>query len=317
MRRAVLVILAGLLLCGQSPIRNFPPGMFQSRAPLDAGAATTFTGAGDLGLSATVQAYWALRAWTSATRGNKVANICNVADVVCGDVNSDPTTGIMADPTIGGVLCGTTAGVNVCTIKTIYDQSGQTNCTSAVCDLTQATIAKRPTLIPSSSNGLPCMQFTASSSQDLVNSANFNPVSTTQPFTVSYVAKRTGATAAIGNVIESAAIVQFGFFGSANTIFEYAGTVASLGSIADNSFHAVQNILNGASSVIYVDGASNAVSAGASTWVNPISMGGNTGSGNFLTGCVTEVSIWHGGFSGGDNSSMNTNQRSASSGWNF
>ncbi len=39
MRKAILAILAGLVLCGQSPITAFPPGMFQNRAALDAGAA--------------------------------------------------------------------------------------------------------------------------------------------------------------------------------------------------------------------------------------------------------------------------------------
>lgn len=275
-----------------------------------------FVGAGDLTITATVQAYWGLRAWTSATRGNKLINACNSTggtDVGCGDMFSDATTGILASATIGGITC---PGAN-CTVKTIYDISGQTNCSSAVCDLTQATVANRPTLGISGVNSRPCMQFTAASSQSLVNSTNFAPVSATQPFTVSYVADRTGATGAIGNVIESGASIQIGFFSSANTIFEYAGgSVASLGSVTDSTFHAVQNILNGASSVIYVDGSSNSVSAGANPWGSILTMGGSAGTGNKLTACVTEVSIWHGGFSSGDNSTVNANQH-GSSGWNF
>lgn len=41
MRKAIFALLAGLLLCAQSPIANFPPGVFAGRGALDGGVAST------------------------------------------------------------------------------------------------------------------------------------------------------------------------------------------------------------------------------------------------------------------------------------
>ena len=78
-------------------------------------------------------AAWSLRAYNSAALGKKVINVCNVGDVACADLSSDPTTGKLVISTIGGSSCS----VITCTVKTINDQSG------GGYNMTQATIASR------------------------------------------------------------------------------------------------------------------------------------------------------------------------------
>jgi hypothetical protein len=310
-------------------IRGFILSLLIAASPISAGQMTllgagkattavppTFTGAGDLSLTG-IQAYWGLRAFTSATRGNKLINACNSTggvDVGCGDMFSDATTGILVSATISGITC---PGAN-CTVKTIYDNSGQTFCTPGACDLTQATVSQRPTLGISGLNSLPCMQFTAGSNTFLANSVNYNTVQagaiTAQPFTVSYVAVRTSGVAYM-DAFASGAGVQAGFDTTANKVFVYAGSNLPTATATDGVFHAVQTIWNGASSVLYVDGSSTTTAStpGTNSLGITLSIGGSS---SLLTGCVAEVSLWNAAFSGANNSTMNTNQHSTS-GWNF
>jgi hypothetical protein len=65
-------------------------------------------------------------AWTSASRGNKLYNICNSTggtDVGCADIFSSATTGLTVPATVGGITCPA-ASVTVCTVKTWYDGTG-------------------------------------------------------------------------------------------------------------------------------------------------------------------------------------------------
>ncbi len=89
------------IVLAQSPIRGFPPGAFQSRSAID--GAFQYTGPGNVASGAT--AWWGLRAYTSATRGNALINACNVADAACADLSSDATSGALTIPTIGGTAC--------------------------------------------------------------------------------------------------------------------------------------------------------------------------------------------------------------------
>jgi hypothetical protein len=71
----------------------------------------------------TWQAFWSLRAYSAATRGTKLANVCNSTggvDVGCADMLSDAVTGNLVSATISGITC---PGAN-CTVKTLYDQVG-------------------------------------------------------------------------------------------------------------------------------------------------------------------------------------------------
>ena len=110
-----------------------------------------YTGPGDVVSGAS--AFWGLRAYNAASLGNKVANVCNSTggvDVACADMFSSASTGLLVPLTIGGVACPQ-ASTSVCSVKTWYDQTGNGN------DVTQATVANRPTVWASCNGSLPCV----------------------------------------------------------------------------------------------------------------------------------------------------------------
>src|SRR6202042_1672288 len=129
-----------------SPLPGFPPGVFQNRAAIDAPRAPSYLGPGDI--KSNWYFYYGTRAYSFATLGNKLVNLCNSTggtDVLCADASSSVSTG---DLVIPGSLTSFCPGAN-CTIKTYYDISGNANCSSAACDATQLTIASRAILTAS------------------------------------------------------------------------------------------------------------------------------------------------------------------------
>lgn len=223
---------------------------------------TTFTGAGDVITSNSI-AWWGLRAYSAATRGNKLANVCDAGDAHCVDMLSDATTGNAVIP-LSNPNCASSA----CTIKTIYDQTGNLSCAGSVaCDLTQATATNRPTLTTSCLGSLVCASFTGSA--QILTIAVF-PGAHGQPISSSTIMRRTGSTAAYNTVMGTGAstgTLQVGYTSSANTIFFYAGNTIVNGTASEGSFHAVQALWNNASSVLYIDGSSNAANLGSTTGI--------------------------------------------------
>jgi hypothetical protein len=61
-------------------------------------------------------------------------------------------------------------------VTTMYDQTGGNKCASAACDLLQATAGNQPSLIMNCIDGMPCVQFTASTIS-LASANNFTPTS--------------------------------------------------------------------------------------------------------------------------------------------
>lgn len=134
-----------------------------------------------------------------------------------------------------------------------------------------------------------------------------------QSYTLSAVGERTGSTSSFSDILgNSDTSPQLGFSNSTNTALQFAGSVATA-TANDNIFHAMNAIYNGASSTFYIDGSSNSVSAGTDpiTSANAFNLG--TGN-NALTGNIAEVGVWSSAFSGGQLSSMNSNQHSY---WGF
>lgn len=259
-----------------------------------------YSGAGDVVASAV--AFWSMDAYNAATKGTKAVQICNVADVVCADLSTDATTGALVVTTIGGSNCA----IVTCTIKIWYDQSGAMQCSAGtVCDLTNSTIANRPTFIVSCINSKPCARFAAASSQVLNAVSGTNNVN--QPFTVSYISQQTAGFTTNGDVLwAGGGTMQVGYGANVNTAFMYLASSAPEVTAANSTFHAVQNVANDTSSDIYVDGSTNTVSPGTSIINGTYQIGGN----NFITGDIFEVGVWASAFSSGNKSAMNTNQHS-------
>lgn len=299
----LFVLLPIVLLVGvaQAQFSSFPPGTFNSRAALDkSGSAPAFQGMADIVASPAV--CWSLRACSSATRGTRAANVCNVADAACADLSTDATTGALVITTIGGSSCS----VVVCTVKILYDQTVGTTCGGSPCDVTNATIANRPVLVVSCINSLPCMTFVTASGQFLASTATSPSLS--QPFTVSAVADRTGAatTTSIAGISSTGADPILAY--SANVATVYAGTPITRAA-TDNHFHALQGVYNSPNCVVNVDGTGTTAdcNTGGITLANSFLVG-NDGFNDFFEGKITEVGWWFSAFNGTQQTNMNSNQ---------
>lgn len=264
----------------------------------------SYTGPGDI--VSGWQLWVGLRAYSAGSAGSPSVNVCNPTDAACSDLSTDAATGALVITPIGGHDCS----ANDCTIKIWYDQSGAGSC-GGPCDMTQAIIVSRPLLITNCIGALPCARFAGGQLN-----ANVAGLSQAQPLSISYAANRTGATSARGAVLASATGGQpnAGFEPSANLVYIYAGGSIPTQAAADGSFHAVQNIFNGASSSINVDGSSTGAVSPGTTGISTGIFLGNDGFNSFLTGDALEAGLANGSFSGGDQSAINSNQRTF---WGF
>ena len=256
---------------------------------------TAYSGPGDVVSGAS--AWWGLRAYSSATKGNRIANICNSTggvDVACADISSDSTTGALAPATIGGITC---PGAN-CTVKVLYDQTGNG------VDLTQTTIANRPALTASCIGALPCMTGNGSSTQ--ISNLGAAP-SLSQPITISSVANNTGGAgseAAITGIAGGGITQRFRFDSDVGV---YAGAFLTAAA-ATGTWFSVTCVVNSASSDDVINGTSNTGDAGANAGASNIYLFDDS-FGAPLAGKVTEAGWWPSGFSAGNKTAMSANQR--------
>lgn len=286
---------------------------WQSRSQVSVGAAG-YSGPGDIVSGA--KAWWGLRGYNAAYTGN-AANICTPLDAVCLDVTINATGGLNTT-TLGTLACNNVT--TICTVKTIYDQSGSTNCVGPLaCDLTQTTIAFRPTYVaPGAANGcpstaLPCMCFNGAASQRFYVNGTPQINSISQPFTYSALVNKTAGSVAVGLTFTDTPFNAIGYRTTANNqIYTYAGTLATA-TASDGVYHAIQAVFSNTSSDINIDGSVNTVSTGTDGTGGSIGIGWDTGTGYF-TGCITEIGIWPSAFSSGQSTSMSANQHSY---WGF
>jgi hypothetical protein len=279
----------------------------------------SYTGPGDCSGCNTTPVMWGgLFAYSAAKRGSAAVNACNSTggvDVGCGDLSTDATTGKLVAATIFGITC---PGAN-CTVKILYDQSGNTNCGGSACDLSQSTVATRPTLDANCIGTLPCMNWGVSTGDVLANSTGFGAKS--QPFTISIVYER-DTFATFGNIFTDST-GNVGLLGkdANNQVLIYNSNLnTGVATAADGSFHGIQAIFDqaGAGSYISVNGSSTAVNlGGTSGWgTGLVALGANArGSGPMRVG---EVGFWASAFtgisSGGQAAAENTNQQAR---WGF
>lgn len=297
------LLLAGLVSAG---LTSAAAAQFVQAIVADThhSGAAAYTGPGDL---ATFSNWYGLRAFSSADRGSHLINVCNSTggvDVGCADLSSDASTGALVSATVSGITC---PGAN-CTVKTIYDRKGSL-------DLTQATVANRPTLPAScATTSKPCMSFVRGSSQFLTMTTSATSLS--QPFTQYGVAEQTTGNFGVANPWfgatnnggSNASFLQYD--GSAqNTAICNAGTSLSE-TAAQSTWHVIQFLANGASSDCTVDGTSHTGNAGSNTVTLRIVIGAqNYVGGSGLTGDVVEA-----GFGSGTLASMNSNAKTY---WGF
>ena len=262
-------------------------------------AGASYTGPGDIASGAV--AWYGLRAYSSAVRGQKAINVCNSGDATCVDMSTNASSGALTITTVGGTDCS----VSTCTIKKAYDQTGNGY------DATQSTIANRPTLSVSCLSSLPCMAFSGSQYLQAITPA------VSYPDTFSAVAKRTGNFGAQNAIFSqyTGNSPVFYFFSGANVVALYAGVGGSMTvGAADNSWHAIQALVNGGASSLAIDGSTTGgalINNGAST---SLAVGAYPGGSNTLFGFMAEGGYWASAVSSGNQSSMNSNQHSY---WGF
>lgn len=312
----IFLLLPSLAAAQTSTLPGFPPGAFMSRAALDpAVSAPSFSGSGNTLASA--YAYWSCaRAYTAAyaSGGGNACDIIRASDsATC--TTKFASTGFL-DVTTAYCNSNTQSVTAFCTATTCkvtkaYDQSGATNCgVTVACDATQSTDANRPVLNLSGLSGKVCMTFAGG--QSLVTlTTNLN-----QPMSMSAIAERTGATTSFNDILGLDTNVQFLFNAAANQAGIYAGNVgaAQAVSASDNAYHAFQMVLNGASSIVVVDGsATTGLNPGANTLANPITIGN---ANNPLNGSFCEGRLDNTAYNATQYGNLNSNQH-GTSGYNF
>lgn len=276
MRRAALIAAALLIGFGTMSAQ----AMLQLIVNFQ--GAVTYVGPGDLSITGALGWYGA-RAYSAATRGNKAMNVCNVSDVACADLFTDSSTGNLVVTTIGGSSCSSVT----CTVKTLYDQTGNGN------DVTNSTIANRPTLVVTCLNGHPCLQYVRASAQVLATAGN---ISAQNRNFYAAVAIRTGNTTNFHQFMTTGG-GELLFNQSANSIGVFAATGVFLGSVADNSWHAMQgqvDLAGGNDSFVSADGTNSSTAVlGSCCSARKISVGQFNGSGgDALDGKLAEAGFW-------------------------
>jgi hypothetical protein len=306
---ALAIALLPTLVSAQSSLRAFPPGMFQSRGALDAGGGGGggYTGPGDVVSGAAM--WWGLRCYNTAYTGN-------VADIW--DTATGSTTETLLTCSSGGTINETihslaTTCATSCNVKTLYDQSGANSCASNPCDMVQLTNASRPIFTRSCIGSLPCIAFTSANSQYITQPAPNTYGGQAQPFTYSGVGYETTAV--------NGSILIFASGGGNNFEFRNTPSIQLNGgsnfSVASSTatWYAIQGLANGASSILYINGASTGGSAGTNAIAASVHPQiGLTGFGEFCDCRINEVGFWGSAFTAPQQSSMNANQRAY---WGF
>lgn len=163
-------------------------------------------------------------------------------------------------------------------------------------------------------NGLPGVT-TVNATTSLLVTSN---ITQAQPFTFSAVCNHTAndvaATTMVGSSDSTSSLSWISGGGSA---FIQAGSnVAQTATIT--TFHALQGVINNASSVIAIDGTETSGTAGTGafngTQALRVMRGGGGGT---PTGTCMEFGFWGSAFNGTVRTNMNSNQHGATNGYNF
>lgn len=259
---------------------------------------STYSGPGDVVASA----FWwgGFRAYSkaSALAHANAFQVCTALDASC-EVETNAAAG---NVTLGAVA--TACGVGACTVKTVYDQSGNGN------DAAQATIANRAVFTKSCKNGQPCMTCPGSASAGYLTGA---VASHAAPITFYNIVERTGAFTTVQSSLDTfltGGKAGIGFNSAANQMYAYAGGASSgIVAAADSQFHSLVVMFNGASTIMYIDGVSNAApSVGGAGQGSPIALCQRADVVQPMTGPWVEGGIWTSGFNATQAGNMYTNQ---------
>lgn len=243
------------LAAAQSPIKAFPPGMFQNRAAIDAAPVVGYQGPGDVSPTGWVEwgscayVFQASLASTSTSLCDLVSSsaptvvLCTLRGTSTGAVD---LTAYCAGALTPAVTCAAATGAK-CNISKVYGQVAGNNWVST-------TAATQPVLTFSAVNGLPGMTGIAANTTFIGTVSN---VTQAQPFTQVAVYERTGSFTSFGPAFgSSSSSVFIGGSALANQgcLFSSANGCVTAQAANDNSPHAILGVSNGASSITNIDG---------------------------------------------------------------
>lgn len=237
---------------------------------------SAYTGPGDIASGA--YHWWGLRGYTAAyaAPGNNPA-----IDVV------DTATGLIATTinitSSGNLDVATILGLGYgVSVKKLYDQTGNGK------HATQATLANMPVLTQNVIGSLPGITFTGASAHTMDSGAA--AIDEPAPVSMSLVGKRTSGTTFSGYMCNTAGNTGILAGNAANQTALFAGNVTEV-TATDNTFHAFNALINGASSKYSVDGTSANQDAGTQTWATSTIRLGKFISSAF-TGIICEGGSW-------------------------
>lgn len=194
---------------------------------------------------------YSFRRLLSADRANRALSVVRASDSAIIDIGFAPN-GNPDIATLAAFLTGTTGKV-----VTWYDQSGNGR------DLTQATDANRPAIVLGALGVWPCMEFTTAT-MALLAAGNVTPATGLASFSV--VGNRTVGTGAATLLRQNGNANRIGTSSVANTWRIVGGTSGSVAAAAaDAAWHAAIGVMNGASSLINIDGTETTGTAAGST----------------------------------------------------
>jgi hypothetical protein len=280
-----------------------------------ASSAPTYQGPGDF---LTYSAAYGLRAFSAATRGNKLINVCNSTggvDVGCGDLVSNAVTGTLVSATVSGITC---PGAN-CTIKTFYDLTGNGN------DATQSTVASRHTLPAFGTCTVISASVACAVSQGNRYLTSTTPTWSLPVFYTSSAQVLTNGTAILQIMSSNDASVSASLFYKGSNTPQITGTGgvggppnSITGTASQTAPHGIGGVANSGASAAYLDVEGTVTTATIST--NPpgsvaISLNGDPYSQNLPSGSYfLEAGV---GFSSPASTVMNAQLSSAKTYWGY
>jgi hypothetical protein len=320
MRRVIIDIcfvaasLLFVLVCASNAqFNSFPPGTFNNRAALYPGAGGGgFSGPGDV-VSGSTAWFSTARAYNASFAAGAGA-IADLVDTATGLATCTMNIGTNGFANLSALSCagGTLSVVTFCTvthpagcsITKVYDQTGNGK------HVLNVTLSQMPNLTFNAINSLPGMTLINANADNLIASG----FSISAAYSMSTVYKRTATSS--GAILDgnSTGIGICG--GAANQVRLGGGFIAATAS--DSAYHAVQGVVNGASSVLTVEGSDTTGTASGNYSAESLRVGrGSNSCTGTLDGTIMEAGYWPSGFSGPNRTAMNTNQHSATVGYNF
>lgn len=304
---AAILLAGGLAGAAWAQLPMHSPPLGTSSPPV-----APYSGPGDL---VAALAWVGLRPYSLAKVGTKAVNLVRASDSHTCDFLSSATLGLgnsagCSNSGENGTALATWCNATTCSVTKLYDQTGGTNCSAAVCDVSQATGAKQPTVTLSCLGSLPCLTFVRASNQILTNAAGAAGAANGPAFTSA--AERTGNTTSFHEYFGSGHS-ELLFKNAVNAAGVYGGT-GVFGTANDSVWHAIQGwaTVTANATYTYIDGTKTTGTDSNNLTQTGLSLGCfNSSTTDCLDGKFAEGGIFDGqsatGWTNTQLSNMNSN----------